>query len=223
LWDVATGRPGVKLWVSRYGATELKFSPDGAELATGDGVGIHLWDTRSGQELWNRDGENLHFLGFTGAGNDFLIARYRTRHNGAVTILDGATMAVRLDLRLQSHSCGVRLAPDGQRIAVPEGDGSVTVRDASSGAVLARASGLSGRIGDLAFSPGGESLAGCDDAGVICTWDTRTGMRLARFPAASRMLMWIPAVLAAFTWVGAKYCLRRARADGLVGADLSPA
>ncbi len=223
LWDVSTSQTRLELRVSPFGATELAFSPDGTKLATGDGVAVRLWDTRSAQELRSIEGQNLHFLGFTGAGRNFLIARYRVRHNGAVTILDGATMAERLDLRLQLHSCGVRLAPDGRRIAVPERDGSVTVRDASSGAVLTRASGLSGTIKDLAFSPDGESLASCDDAGVICTWDARTGMRLARFPAASRMLMWVPAVLAAFTWAWARFRLRRVRADGLVAAESSPA
>ena len=147
LWDVSTGRTRLELRVSQYGARELAFSPDGAKLATGDGVALRLWDTRNGHELRSIDGQNLNFLGFTDAGKSFLIARYRVRHNGAVTIIDGATMAEKLDLMLQLHSCGVRLSSDGRWIAVPERDGSVTVRDASSGQVLRGPPGCPGRRG----------------------------------------------------------------------------
>ena len=223
LWEVSTGRTCLELRVSKFGARELAFSPDGAKLATGDGVALRLWDTRNGHELRSIDGQNLNFLGFTDSGKSFLIARYRVRHNGAVTIIDGATMAEKLDLRLQLHSCGVRLSSDGRWIAMPERDGSVTVRDASSGQVLARASGLSGTTRYLAFSPGGELLAACDDVGVICTWDARTGVQQARFTAASRVLMWVPAGLAAFVGAWATFRLRRVRTDSPAKAKPSPA
>ena len=95
---------------------------------------------------------------------------------------------------------------------MPERDGSVTVRDASSGQVLTRAFGLSGTTRDLVFSPSGELLAACDDAGVICTWDTRTGVQQARFAAASHVLMWVPAALAAFVGAWATFLLRQAAA-----------
>jgi len=52
LWDVATGKPGIKLAGHTDWVLALTFSPDGKQLASGghDGV-VRLWEVASGKKL----------------------------------------------------------------------------------------------------------------------------------------------------------------------------
>jgi WD40 repeat protein len=72
----------------------------------------------------------------------------------------------------------VKIAPDGQTVAVADDTGVVTIRSAANLAVLRTIRGPSDKLLNMTFSPDGRSLATCGMRGLIRLWDSLTGQEL---------------------------------------------
>lgn len=132
VWDLQTGQrwktftqgPG------RHFLQSLAFSPDGKTLAVGHlshGACVRFWDLESGKMTRELDQDHVATMAFNRAGNLLATAG---RHSGKVYIYHGQTGQL-----LQSIQAGPPLAmfyrvaflPDGQRLAVLNGNGTVTL------------------------------------------------------------------------------------------------
>lgn len=70
LWELATGKRGGEIGVSKGVASCLCFAPDGRTLAAGCGKLVVLWDTKSGREIKRYDlhDKNISFVHFAPDG-----------------------------------------------------------------------------------------------------------------------------------------------------------
>lgn len=68
--------------------------------------------------------------------------------------------------------------PDGTLLAIPSGDNSIRVWDASSGREVLILRGHTARVLAVAFSPDGRRLASTSEDKTVRVWDTTTGQEL---------------------------------------------
>ena len=184
LWDVATGREGVRLVGQQAGlSVVLCFSPDGKILATAhaDCRVIQLWDVASGKEIRQlHGGPGTYSLCFSPDG--------RTLATGAAG--DDNTpprhCAIRLwnvaggkELRrLPGHPHGVQLlafTPDGKRLASAGRLNVIRVWDMATGRDLVSFPEPEGFVTRVAFAPDGRSLATAGSDKIIRLWEPCTG------------------------------------------------
>ena len=202
LWDPQTGEEEAILRGHTRGILDLCFRPDGQLLASaGEDETIRLWDLRRSGDtrpLLASAGEDetIQFRNLRGNGDAHPLQGYPDRVNMACFSPNGRRVAgacsdktVRVwDARtgnllqtLLSHDeevdC-VCFSTDGQQIASGGEDG-VKVWDARTGEVLLTTPAA---LSSLAFSPGGEVLAGVRGRGVadrgrqvLWRWNSRTG------------------------------------------------
>lgn len=129
----------------------LALSPDGLVAVSGSAGGIGIWDTRSGRWLGELPAERPRAMTFVG---DELL------------VYDGALTRWRLPTggRAYRHvtSAGLSdlaISPDGARLALTGGDGSVSVFNIATGELL-RSTVLGDRVAkSLAYSADGSALA----------------------------------------------------------------
>jgi WD40 repeat protein len=152
------------------GAGSLIFSPDSRVLATVSGAAIELWEVATGRpirRLTLSDRNNTAISGRnTAADADFSpdgTATVALYEDGAVHLWDARSGKKRWEQPGQTdRSHAILFAPDGHTFATTADDGTLTLRDTSSGAVLL-ALHLTDRrqwwTTPIAFSPDGNVLA----------------------------------------------------------------
>jgi eukaryotic-like serine/threonine-protein kinase len=90
------------------------------------------------------------------------------------------TMFTQNQRTLNGHGGGycVAFSPDGKRIASGNSFGSLTVRDAATGAETMTVPGYPGRVFSLAFSPDGKRIVTGGLDGAVSVWDAASGRSL---------------------------------------------
>ena len=182
---------------------QIRYSPDGMQLAVGSSIGVWIYNAYTGKEL------NLLTGHIKGPG---LIAYSPDGHTLAsggtvwpeliAYSLDGSLYAGTICLwnlhtgehkvTLGEHegrvTC-VEFSPDGSILAtgsvVPRGDGTIRLWDVVTGKCIATLEGDTGGCELMVFSPDGKTLAssgegflgGVIDGEAIQVWDTETGQQ----------------------------------------------
>jgi WD40 repeat protein len=162
LWDREGPRPRAPLGRHPAPAEAVRFSPDGALLASSGGGEVRLWDVSSGGER-ARDAVAAHALAWLSSrelllgGDDGI----RSRADGALRrIGDGRGVL------------SLAASRDGNGWAAGDSTGALTLF-ARDGAVLARnLAAHSDPIVSLAFSADGRTLASGGRDGAVRLWDT---------------------------------------------------
>jgi tetratricopeptide (TPR) repeat protein len=167
LWDTRTRQPIGELLPSASRVTRMDFRRDGrALLADTDGVTIRLWDVPRGQAIGEpMIGEVAG--GVRPDGRAFLTAG----RDGTVKLRDTATGAVLASLMTASSParCAV-FRDDGALVVAGFADGTVRLCDPTTSQPVGPPRFLRHGIHDVAFTPGGRTVAAIDDVGESRTW-----------------------------------------------------
>ncbi len=181
IWDIPTGRKLHSYRLERVSFPHgLVFSPDGASVAADrDQWGIHVWDVKTGKELWRRsslgDPSRLLTVGAFAPDGKTVLA-LEGRSNQLVALASATGELVR---RFQGLGGNARLvfSPDLSLYATgPGNDWSLHIHDTATGRELHRLSGFASTGEGFAFSPDSKALAWCSQKqGCIRLVDVASG------------------------------------------------
>lgn len=151
---------------------------DSGLLAAADaGMGVRLWDLRSGQlVLQLRGGAEVFDQLALAPGGRWLAATYNTDHDALLWDLKAPRAAPRT---LKGHGGVVRtlaFSADGALLATAAANRSVIVWDLARGQPLYRMEAGGGLIEQMAFQPGGQRLAVGDVDGNVTVWNLLPGV-----------------------------------------------
>lgn len=197
LWRVADGRLRSTLLTNEgqsFASNGVAFSPDGALVAgTGTGGG-RICRVADGQSLHQLDGfETGYGVAFSADGQLVVIAGSITGTEEAAGIFrvsDGAPLRI-YEGTPQRYGISAVFAPDGLSFYLSSGSpfamgqpGGIKQVRISDGVVLRTFDGHTRRVGSLALSPDGATLASSSEDASIRFWNAADGALLGTIPAA---------------------------------------
>ncbi len=150
---------------------QMKYSPDGKQLAVATPIGIWLYDAQSGKEL-------------------NLLTGHRSEVNSVAYSPDGSTIAtgawdgVKLwdavtgDFKVTISNIAVRsltFSPDGSTIVAGTDLGPLHFWDAATGLRRAKFTGHTSIVSSIAYSPDMTTIASASEDDTVRLWDVATG------------------------------------------------
>ncbi len=189
LWDGDTAQHEKRLPGHASAVRSVAFNPDGSTLASVAGKTIHLWDGVTGQykrslpdRSYGGSGSGIG-IGIGGIGFGDTSGGLTGIRIGGITIgfgLGGGSDPYKYDPFIFS----VAFSRDGSMLAAGKGGdhvhGSIDFRDATTGKLLKRITGLEADVWSVAFSPDGTLASGSTD-GIIRLWDATSEQPLKAF------------------------------------------
>ena len=154
---------------------QIKYSPDGTQLAVGSSIGIWLYNAHTGKELNLLTGHTKGPSCIAYSPNGHTLASGGTMDTG-VCLWDPNTgeHKVTLSEREERVTC-VEFSPDGRILASESIDGTIRLWDIVTGKHKATLDGDIGGRELIVFSPDGETLASADNSGLfVGLWNIET-------------------------------------------------
>jgi hypothetical protein len=183
LWDIATGAMR-ELGRHQSIVVSVAFSPDGSQLASGDGDdNVLVWDVSSGAQVnafegdvagWLQTFSNLYWV-----DNDTLAAA----GSHAIYRWDLTTSALQERLARPSQAAflvDVAFAQGGDLLAAVAQDDTMYVWERGSNDWSGWPAKPGGRLIEVTFSPDGQLLAAGTDEGDLLLWDVQAREQLLR-------------------------------------------
>ena len=184
-WDVRTGRLLATMTGHTMAPFALAFSANGGQIVTGSlDETVRVWSPATGDLVGTFDGPRnwVRIASASPDGTRVAIgfdqrSPFLAKH--AIRLLGGAAPGQRFDVQLDGGAAWyLAFSPDGSRFATSE-QGTISVRDAVSGAVTGRIDAENGRAsqpaGQLLFDQAGGQIAFVAGPAVQVS-DTRTGV-----------------------------------------------
>jgi WD40 repeat protein/tetratricopeptide (TPR) repeat protein len=189
VWDAVSGRRLLALPVELDSPSystqlnEIVFSPGATRLlCTGSGhstseaqLPAEIWDV-SDPDRMAPDEAYVRATDLAVAADGSLMAAVG---NGTALLWDTATGAIRHHPGQHSYARRLVVSPDGRRLAMLAGDGTIQLWDARNGRFERALPAPGGQIVALDFTADGARLVSYDQRGVVTSWRTDTGERIA--------------------------------------------
>ena len=156
----------------------LSLSHQGDRIIAGtiDGK-VTIWSTMTGEELLQFD-EHTAKISYAAFSPDSAEVVTASRDHTVITC-DSQTGQIRHAYQMPTGVWSAAYSPNGDYLAMGDGDGRIRVRDAKSGMFLAEFGGHGGALDELRFLPDGHSLLShCDEDATVRLWSVRDAMRL---------------------------------------------
>src|SRR5215472_1712146 len=187
VWDVATGRLVTDVTASQGYLWHAVFAPDERTIYTvaQDGT-VASWDLtgRRGFGTWAPVPAGAQAAAMSPGGSRLLLGT----KTGQVAVL-GPALSTQRQIMVTGSVTALAVSPDGQLAAVGTQQGTVTIVDLGTGAVITRIGGLHA-VGGVAWSPTGRLLAATDQQAhrvrVVSAGTWRTGRRSASLARRGR-------------------------------------
>jgi WD40 repeat protein len=159
-------------------ASHVDFSPDGRWLAAVDGVGVRIWDWRTGEELAAGATGHRGEISQIATGPGGLVATASDDHT--VRIWDAASGIERRRLVHRAWVRAIAISPDGGFLASSSLDNSVHLWEISSGKEIYNlpGHGMLGGQRTVGFTPDGQRFLSYGDDLYVRIWDVRTAKAL---------------------------------------------
>jgi len=176
LWDVDARKPKQSLIGQALPVTSVKFSPDGALIATVTGdwqkwqvAGeLRLWDAKTGEELASLPGHTTEIkrLAFDREGKRLVSAGA----GGQIFVWDIATRRISHRIKNDGAATSVCFLPAGPRLAIGDARGGVTVWDVATAKLIQRYAGHAKIVSGITASPDGKHFATASHDGTVKIW-----------------------------------------------------
>ncbi len=191
LWDGKTMKE-IFSWTN-VGLTyynPLAWSPDGKQLASGQGGLFRIWDPVSGLKVMSKAGGPGNSVTWSPDGLTLLTGSYS--QVAQVQLWDAKTGQ---KLKSLSHPDGVESvtwSPDGRRFASGARSQSIALWDAASGERLATLFGHLGQVRTVAWSPDGTRLASGGEDRTVRIWNVVDRQKGSLDHNGARGIAWTP-------------------------------
>jgi WD40 repeat protein len=163
VWDSSAGQLVATIPVNKE-VWDIVFGQDGNRLAAVlSDTHKKVWEIPSAQEVHLADGQVDQLFGFT-LKNDWDM---KNPSKAEKMLQDRTGWIVYRDSKLDPAISFRAFSPDGKYLATAKNDGSVVVRDASTGKSLFKHSSTQGGVRRIVFSPDGGALAVAGSDGTV--------------------------------------------------------
>jgi WD40 repeat protein/serine/threonine protein kinase len=178
-WDLKSRNEAFTV-ASPGGSEDVAWSADGSTLATGTLQGEIRITDRTGKQLQRLRVNQRHRVAAVQVSPDGRLVAAATMPMerpvpGAERVTLWNWRRGEVVRELSALAEGIGFSHDGRRIATAPLTGPARIWDARTGRVLARLTGHTGAVYDIAFAPGDASVATAGADGTVRLWDPRTG------------------------------------------------
>jgi WD40 repeat protein/transcriptional regulator with XRE-family HTH domain len=176
IWDVATGELSRTFRGHTAGVFEVKFSPDGTQMASAGSKEktVKLWAIATGKELFTLSGHEgrVFWLDFSPDGKRLISGG----EDGVAIVWDLANGKPLFKLPISTGvNFGVSYSPDGTRLLTTDSSEVAKAWDATTGQLLMELSGHTGPVYGAAWSPDGTRIATASADKTVKLWDAASG------------------------------------------------
>jgi RNA polymerase sigma factor (sigma-70 family) len=184
LWDVATGKEFRRYQPEGfYGG--IAFSSDGKTLAaSAEGGTIHLWDTATGRMLPGSADPFIREVGDLRFSADGRRLIGKTSQYAAWDLSTGQEVRRFLKMPLLDvpyRYVNAPLSPDESLLADADQEGTIRLREATTGREVRALKGHEKWVGYAIFSPDGQRLVSTGGDDTLRVWDVANGRQLHKF------------------------------------------
>ncbi len=173
-WDLPDG---ARARLGKGEISQIAYSPDGSRLAVGGGIGIWVYDARSGREVALIGGHtsSVNSIAYSPDGNTIATGSWDT----TVRLWDAHTAT--LINTLTGHTSpvySVAYSPDGNTIATGSWDTTVRLWDTDTATLINTLTGHTRMVNSVAYSPDGNTIATGSWDTTVRLWDTDTATHI---------------------------------------------